>query len=199
MSCFSHFLARGLPVAAGWRSWEQLKASGISPDGMVSLERSPYGPSSGRLWFQSAGRPPGQVPAPAGFPGIHPGIAIKREVHPGAVGDPSPVAAGPELSVPLVKGGAKVDHLGSINWSMINVQTNKATSPPKNTPKATSKKSFIPDICPCIPVTPPKLKFCDAPWVPGAVTPWMAMPPSTSRECSSDSLGSPARFPSPLN
>ena len=33
----------------------------------------------------------GQVPAPAGFPGIHPGIAIKREVHPGAVGDPSPV------------------------------------------------------------------------------------------------------------
>ena len=33
----------------------------------------------------------GQVPAPAGFPGIHPGIAIKREVPPGAVGDPSPV------------------------------------------------------------------------------------------------------------
>ena len=33
----------------------------------------------------------GQVPAPAGFPGIHPGIAIKREVHPGAVGDSSPV------------------------------------------------------------------------------------------------------------
>ena len=97
--------------------------------------------SSGRLWFQSAGRPPGQatagchpparaaartgwgggatpvsgfvafclgqVPAPAGFPGIHPGIAIKREVHPGAVGDPSPVAAGPELSVPLVKGVAR--------------------------------------------------------------------------------------------
>ena len=50
----------------------------------------------------------GQVPAPAGFPGIHPGIAIKREVHPGAVGDPSPVAAGPELSVPLVKGVARL-------------------------------------------------------------------------------------------
>ena len=45
MSCFSHFLARGLPVAAGWRSWEQLKATGISPDGMVFLERSPYGPT----------------------------------------------------------------------------------------------------------------------------------------------------------
>ena len=45
MSCFSHFLAWGLPVAAGWRSWEQLKASGISPDGMVFLERSPYGPT----------------------------------------------------------------------------------------------------------------------------------------------------------
>ena len=43
MSCIGHFLDRGLPVAAGWRSWEQLKASGISPDGMVFLERSPYG------------------------------------------------------------------------------------------------------------------------------------------------------------
>ena len=45
----------------------------------------------------------GQVPAPAGFPGIHPGIAIKREVHPGAVGDPSPVAAGPELSTHITE------------------------------------------------------------------------------------------------
>ena len=50
MSCFSHFLARGLPVAAGWRSWEQLKASGISPEGMVFLERSPYGPT--RAYFE---------------------------------------------------------------------------------------------------------------------------------------------------
>ena len=36
----------------------------------------------------------GQVPAPVGFPGIHPGIAIKREVPPGAVGDPSSVTVG---------------------------------------------------------------------------------------------------------
>ena len=42
--------ARGLPVAAGWRSWEQLKASGISPDGMVFLERSPHGPT--RAYFE---------------------------------------------------------------------------------------------------------------------------------------------------
>ena len=37
-------------MAAGWRSWEQLKASGISPDGMVFLERSPYGPT--RAYFE---------------------------------------------------------------------------------------------------------------------------------------------------
>ena len=50
MSCIGHFLARGLLVAAGWRSWEQLKESGISPDGMVFLERSPYGPT--RAYFE---------------------------------------------------------------------------------------------------------------------------------------------------
>ena len=37
-------------MAAGWRSWEQLKASGISPEGMVFLERSPYGPT--RAYFE---------------------------------------------------------------------------------------------------------------------------------------------------
>ena len=51
MSFIGHFLlAWGLPVAAGWRSWEQLKATGISPDGMVFLERSPYGPT--RAYFE---------------------------------------------------------------------------------------------------------------------------------------------------
>ena len=54
MSCIGHFLARGLPVAAGWRSWEQLKASGISPDGMVFLERSPYGPALFVCWNDDA-------------------------------------------------------------------------------------------------------------------------------------------------
>ena len=56
MSCFSHFLARGLPVAAGWRSWEQLKASGISPDGMVFLERSPYGPTWAYFEYERTAR-----------------------------------------------------------------------------------------------------------------------------------------------
>ena len=37
-------------MAAGWRSWEQLKESGISPDGMVFLERNPYGPT--RAYFE---------------------------------------------------------------------------------------------------------------------------------------------------
>ena len=56
MSCIDHFLARGLPVAAGWRSWEQLKASGISPDGMVFLERSPYGPTWAYFEVRADGR-----------------------------------------------------------------------------------------------------------------------------------------------
>ena len=56
MSCFGSFLARGLPVAAGWRSWEQLKASGISPDGMVFLERSPYGPTWAYFEYERTAR-----------------------------------------------------------------------------------------------------------------------------------------------
>ena len=56
MSCIGHFLARGLPVAAGWRSWEQLKASGISPDGMVFLERSPYGPTWAYFEYERTAR-----------------------------------------------------------------------------------------------------------------------------------------------
>ena len=51
MSCIGHFLAVWLPAAAGWRSWEHLGGSGgISPDGMVFLERSPYGPT--RAYFE---------------------------------------------------------------------------------------------------------------------------------------------------
>ena len=56
MSCIGHFLDRGLPVAAGWRSWEQLKASGISPDGMVFLERSPYGPTWAYFEYERTAR-----------------------------------------------------------------------------------------------------------------------------------------------
>ena len=56
MSCFSHFLARGLPVAAGWRSWEQPKESGISPDGMAFLERSPYGPTWAYFEYERTAR-----------------------------------------------------------------------------------------------------------------------------------------------
>ena len=61
----------------------------VTPQPMQPPGRQGYGgarPVSGFVAFCL-----GQVPAPAGFPGIHPGIAIKREVHPGAVGDPSPV------------------------------------------------------------------------------------------------------------
>ena len=56
MSCIGHFLARGLPVASGWRSWEQLKPSGICPDWMVFLERSPYGPTWAYFEYERTAR-----------------------------------------------------------------------------------------------------------------------------------------------
>ena len=55
------------PVAAGWRSWEQLKASGISPDGMVFLERSPYGPT--RAYFEYERTARGEARPEAGATG----------------------------------------------------------------------------------------------------------------------------------
>ena len=38
------FLEAGLPAAAGWRSWENLRRGSIMPDAMVYLPESPYGP-----------------------------------------------------------------------------------------------------------------------------------------------------------
>ena len=44
MDLMGSFMAAGLPVAAGWRSWEPLGGGGgIAPDGMVYLHHSPYG------------------------------------------------------------------------------------------------------------------------------------------------------------
>ena len=72
-------------ATAGWRP-----PSARAPSLAAPPRRQGYGgatPVSGFVAFCL-----GQVPAPAGFPGIHPGIAIKREVPPGAIGAPSPVA-----------------------------------------------------------------------------------------------------------
>ena len=45
MEVMGYFMARGLPCACGWRSWEHLGGGGgIAPDGMVLLESSPFGP-----------------------------------------------------------------------------------------------------------------------------------------------------------
>ena len=45
MDVMGRFMALGLAVAAGWRSWEHMGAHGaIKPDGMVRLTQSPYGP-----------------------------------------------------------------------------------------------------------------------------------------------------------
>ena len=46
MSFMGHFLEKKLPVAAGWRSLDQMGLDGsITPDGMVFLELSPFGPT----------------------------------------------------------------------------------------------------------------------------------------------------------
>ena len=45
MSIMGQFMAAGLPVAEGSRSWEHLGLDGgIAPDGMVLLEHGPHGP-----------------------------------------------------------------------------------------------------------------------------------------------------------
>ena len=57
MSFLSAFVAAGRPVAAGWRSWEHLGGSGgISPDGLVHMERSPFGPTWGYLEYERSAR-----------------------------------------------------------------------------------------------------------------------------------------------
>ena len=90
MSCFSHFLARGLPVAAGWRSWEQLKESGISPDGMVFLERSPYGPTWAYFEYERTARGEARVGRKlTGYGSADRGVAGQRCLSAGAM-MPSP-------------------------------------------------------------------------------------------------------------
>ena len=45
MEVMGLFMDRGVPCASGWRSWEHLGGGGgISPDGIVYLEVSPFGP-----------------------------------------------------------------------------------------------------------------------------------------------------------
>ena len=57
MSFMGHFLARGIPVAAGWRSLDQMGLDGsITPDGMVFLERSPYGPTWAYFEYERTAR-----------------------------------------------------------------------------------------------------------------------------------------------
>ena len=38
------FMEAGLPVAAGWRSWEGLEGGSIMPDGLAYVSEGPYGP-----------------------------------------------------------------------------------------------------------------------------------------------------------
>ena len=62
MSFIGRFLGAGLPAAAGWRSWEHLGGSGgISPDGLVFLERSPFGPTWAYFEYERSARGEGRV------------------------------------------------------------------------------------------------------------------------------------------
>lgn len=58
MDVLGGFLEGGLPVAAGWRSWEYLGSGvgGIAPDGMVFLGQSPFGPTWAYLEYERSAR-----------------------------------------------------------------------------------------------------------------------------------------------
>ena len=58
MNVLGSFLEAGLPVAAGWRSWEYLGSGvgGIAPDGMVFLEQGPFGPTWAYLEYERSAR-----------------------------------------------------------------------------------------------------------------------------------------------
>ena len=58
MSLIGQFMEAGLPVAAGWRSWENLGqgGGGIAPDGMVFLRESPFGPTWAYIEYERSAR-----------------------------------------------------------------------------------------------------------------------------------------------
>ena len=57
MDVMQVFIDLGRPVASGWRSWEHLGGGGgISPDGMVMLKDSPYGPGWHYVEYERSAR-----------------------------------------------------------------------------------------------------------------------------------------------
>ena len=57
LSLVCRFMEAGLPVAAGWRSWEKPGGNrGIAPDGMVLLARGPYGPGWAYIEYERTAR-----------------------------------------------------------------------------------------------------------------------------------------------
>ena len=56
MGIASQFYSAGIPVAAGWRSWERLGDASIVPDGMALLSQSPYGPGWCYLEYERSAR-----------------------------------------------------------------------------------------------------------------------------------------------
>ena len=56
MELVRHFIAAGIPVAAGWRSRERWLGGGIEPDAMVLLTRSPFGPGWHYIEYERSAR-----------------------------------------------------------------------------------------------------------------------------------------------
>ncbi len=57
MDLAARFMALGLAVAAGWRSWEHMGVhGGIKPDGMIKLTHGPYGPGWAYLEMEQSAR-----------------------------------------------------------------------------------------------------------------------------------------------
>ena len=62
MSLVGSFMASGLPVASGRRSWEHMgRQGGLSPDAMVLLGQGPYGPGWHYVEYERTGESRGRV------------------------------------------------------------------------------------------------------------------------------------------
>ena len=58
MRLLGQFRAAGLPAFPGWRYYEDMRGLALAPDGMVNLNRSPYGPGWHFVEYERAARSP---------------------------------------------------------------------------------------------------------------------------------------------
>ena len=58
MRLLGQFRAAGLPAFPGWRYYEDMRGRALAPDGMVNLNRSPYGPGWHFVEYERSARSP---------------------------------------------------------------------------------------------------------------------------------------------